>query len=219
MRVLLILALLCMPLTVSAVTLDFEDLSDMTALTDQYVSFGIAFSGGTVLEAGRSLFEEELPPHSGVMALLVEESPFVVRFSFLVDEVSLFATYDAPIILNFYDVMGNRLGGLFSAYSSNLGLSGEPGSHPNELFGFVSDAVIASVVIAIDGTIGSFTVDDLAACPIAVPEGPTWVYAGASLLTVLLGCLFYTKRLRLLSFPVITTGRVFYLCTKDPKLP
>lgn len=215
MRVVMVLALVCMPLTAAAYTLDFEDLADMTSLTDQYVSSGITFSGGTVLEAGRSLFEEEFPPHSGVMALLVEEVSLVVGFSSPVDEASLFATYDAPLMLHFYDVTGKQLGGLLSAYASNLGLSGEPGSHPNEFFSFVCERRIARMIIATDGSIGSFTLDDLVVHPMVVPEGQAGVYAGVSLLSLLLAYHANTKRLRRLCFPAITTGRVRARRTAD----
>ena len=65
MRLLLIFALLFVPITAQALTLDFEDLPDSTPVADQYVSLGVFWNAGA-LTAGFNLLEWEFPARSAV---------------------------------------------------------------------------------------------------------------------------------------------------------
>jgi hypothetical protein len=77
----------------NAFTIDFEDLPDLTLVTDQYSSLGATFSGGTIAEAGVTLFEDEYPPNSGSRALLVDAGPLTLSFNSPVTEFSAYGTY------------------------------------------------------------------------------------------------------------------------------
>lgn len=75
-----------------------------------------------------------------------------------------------------------------SFFASNLALSGDPGSSPNELFQFFwfNAPGISRVTITADPAGGSFTLDDLTYEPMAagVPEPASWVLVAAGLAMV-----------------------------------
>jgi hypothetical protein len=184
MRVLSILALLCMPLTVSAVTLDFEDLSDSTPVTDQYVSLGVSFEHASILTAGYTLLEWEFPPHSGSTVLFDDGGPLIMRFTEPVAQVTAYITYAVPVTFTFYDRAQLEAGSLTSAFGCNMALSGDPGASPNELFTFTWQEGISTLVITGDSTGTSFTLDDLTIT--AVPEVPSLIPLSAGLVLILL---------------------------------
>ena len=66
-----------------------------------------------------------------------------------------------------------------SAFNSNLGLSGEPGSTPNEFLSVASANGIARVTIAGDPLGNSFALDDLALT--SVPEPSTLILIASGL--------------------------------------
>jgi hypothetical protein len=140
-------------------TIDFDALVSREAVTTQYP--GLVFQNARVLTAGISVNDEELPPRSGVNVAFDDSGPMSVHFASPVLSVGGFFTYTSPITLEAFDAFDVSLGTVVSAFSSNLGLSGELGSLPNELLTFASALGIASITItgSLDG--GSFTLDDL----------------------------------------------------------
>ena len=166
----------------NAFTIDFEDLADSTPVADQYSSLGVTFSGGTTAEAYVSLFEGEYPPHSGSKALLIDAGSLTLSFSSPVADFSAYISYASPLTLTFYDSAGSQTGTLHSLFLSNLGLSGDAGSSPNEFFSFQSASAISMLVFTtgLDGS--SYALDDVSVS--TVPEPPVWLLLGVGILTI-----------------------------------
>jgi hypothetical protein len=144
-----------------AATIDFEGLSDSTSVTDQYTALGITFSGATILTPGISLNELEFPPHSGSRVIIDESGPVTIIFNTKVSRVTANITYNSPVTLSAYNSSNLKVATVASRYSSNMALSGDLGSKPNELVQLRYSGGIAKLVIAGEYAGGSFTLDDL----------------------------------------------------------
>lgn len=177
------LALVVLPSSVMAapILIDFENLSDGDALTNQIAGFN--FVNAVTLTAGISLNEFEFPPLSGTNVIFDMGGPMRIDFSAGVTSVSAYITYLAPIVMTAFDSGGTILGTTHSQFGNNLALSGQLGSTPNELIALAFDD-IAYVTIAGDSAGGSFTLDNLTADTVdSVPE------PGVLSLAVTGGCL------------------------------
>lgn len=165
-RCALLVALLLLPsaLLANPITIDFDGLSDLDSVTNQFPGF--TFFNATVLSAGFSLNEFEFPPHSGSNLVFDDGGALVISFLTPFDSFSGYFTYSQSLTLEAFDASNNLLGTVNSAFFSNLALSGDPGSSPNEFLS-LSFAGISSVRITGDPTGGSFVLDDLTA---TVPE-------------------------------------------------
>jgi hypothetical protein len=146
--------------TAGATVIDFETLADSTAITTQFP--GSTFSNATVVTAGVSLNEFEFPPNSGTNVAFDDGGVITIAFDILQASVAGRFTYLVPVTLTAFDAALNPIATDVSDFSTNLALSGEPGSSPNELLQVVSALGIARVTIAGDPLGGSFTLDDLA---------------------------------------------------------
>jgi hypothetical protein len=144
-----------------ATVIDFEGLDDGTAVTSQYDSLGVTFSGATAITAGMSLNEYEFPPHSGTNVVFDDGGPITITFASAVNQVGGYFTYSEPLTIIGYGKSGSILETVTSAFSSNLALSGDPGSSPNEFLQLTSSSGFYSVVIEADPLGSSFTLDDL----------------------------------------------------------
>lgn len=163
-----------------ALTISFETLLDSEVVTTQYAGLGVTFTNATALTAGISLNEFEFPPHSGSNVVFDDGGPMNLTFSTPMLSVGAYFTYLAPLTLTFYDNLNNLKGTVNSAFSSNLALSGDPGSNPNEFLSFAWAAGISSIVITGDPGGTSFVMDDLTATP--VPEPVTLLLLGSGVL-------------------------------------
>lgn len=155
--------LLSMGLAVAAVPahaylIDFESIADGDAVTNQYA--GVVFSNAIALQAGGSLNEFEFPPRSGSTVAFDDGGPIVVTFSDAQQAFQAYFTYAAPLTVSAFDLSNNLLGSVTSSFSSNLLLSGDLGSVPNELLA-LSFSGIRSVSITGAAAGASFTMDDL----------------------------------------------------------
>ena len=83
------------------VTPDFEGFSDTTVLATQYP--GLTFSDATVISAGITLNEFELPPHSGTNVVFDDGGPVSMGLVASVVSFSNYFTYYEPITLAAYD--------------------------------------------------------------------------------------------------------------------
>jgi hypothetical protein len=144
-----------------AATIDFEGLSDSTSVTDHYTNLGITFLGATVFTAGKSLNELECPPHSGSQVVMDGSGPITIIFNTKVSKVSANFTYNYPLTLSAYNSSNLKVATVTSRFSSNMALSGDLGSKPNELLQLRYSGGIAKLVIAGEYAGGSFTLDDL----------------------------------------------------------
>src|SRR5438034_8805244 len=150
----LAVVLACGTLQAAAGTIDFENQSDGTIVTTQYP--GLTLTNAIILSAGVSLNEFELPPHSGVNVLSDNGGFITITFSTPATSFSAYFTYLTTVTLTAFGPASNQLGQTVSAFSSNLALSGEPGSNPNEFLVLTFATGISSVTIAGDPAVGSF---------------------------------------------------------------
>ncbi len=174
-------------------TIDFEGLSDGDAVTTQFAANGVTFSNAGVLTAGVSLNEFEFPPMSGINVAVDDGGPLTLTFSVPIQSVGGFFTYLVPITLSAFDANGNLLGSVTSAFFSNLALSGDPGSSPNELLQLAGLGNIATVTISGDPAGFSFVVDDVQFSD--VPEPGTMMLTGSVLAFLAIQRLSQVRRL------------------------
>lgn len=171
---------------VDAATIDFEGLSDSTTVTAQYP--GLTFTNAIVLTAGISLNEFEFPPRSGTNVLSDNGGIITITFAAPVTSFSGYFTYLTTLTLTAFGASSNQLGQTGSSFSSNLALSGDPGSSPNEFLTLTFASGISSVTIAGDPAGGSFVLDDLMyqAATIASPEPTSLLLLATGLVTLAL---------------------------------
>lgn len=166
-----------------AYVIGFDVLSDLDPVTNQYNALGVNFSGATALTSGISLNEFEFPPLSGTNGVFDDGGSIFVTFSAPVLDAGGYFTYAVPVTLTAYDALWNEVGTISSDYSSNLALSGDPGSSPNEFLQIVFAGGFSYLDIAGDSAGGSFVLDDFTATPRpeAVPEPATLILLGSGL--------------------------------------
>ena len=158
-----------------AITIDFEGFSNSTQLTTQFS--GLAFTNATVITAGIGLNELMFPPHSGTNVVFDDGGSLRIVFGTPQASVGGFFTYALPLTLTAFDDSNDSLGTATSRFSSNLALSGDPGSAPNEFLTIALGGGIRSVTILGDPLGGTFALDDLTVTPAPeatlVPEPST----------------------------------------------
>jgi hypothetical protein len=138
--------------------IDFEAFSDGTSITNQYA--GVTFTNATVITAGIDLNEIEFPPESGVNVVFDDGGPITIDFDSPVLSFGAYFTYAEPLTLDGFDDTDALVASVTSAFSSNLALSGDPGSSPDEFLEVSDAAGISSVTITGDPAGGSFTMDN-----------------------------------------------------------
>ena len=116
--------------TAAPIVIDFETLTDSEIITTQFP--GLTFTNGIALSAGISLNEFEFPPYSGFNVASDDLGPLQIDFASPVDLVGGYFTYLESITLQAFNPGNTLLGSVSSAFSSNLALSGDAGSVPNE---------------------------------------------------------------------------------------
>jgi hypothetical protein len=150
----------------SPIVIDFDGLADGALLTSQIP--GLRFSNALIATAGISLNEFEFPPLSGSNVAIDTGGDLRIDFTSPLTAFAASFTYLAPITLRAFDSSGTLLASVLSAFGSNLALSGNAGSSPNELLGLTA-ANIAYVVVSSGGLGDSFAMDD-ATLTSSVPE-------------------------------------------------
>lgn len=113
-----------------ASVIDFEGLSDLESVTNQFS--GLTFTNTTVVTAGISVNELELPPDSGIHEVFDDGGPISIAFSGPVLSFGAYFTYLEPLTLTAFDALSNPVSSAASAYSTNDALFGDSGSSPNE---------------------------------------------------------------------------------------
>lgn len=167
-----LLILLLIPGIAQAISIDFESLSDFESVTTQFA--GLTFTHTLALTAGVSLNELEFPPTSGINIVSDDNGPIIIDFSTPQSTISGFFTYTALLTLTAFDLTNTIVAMKTSSFASNLALSGDLGSSPNEFLSVTFFNGISRVVIAGDPAGGSFALDDLTVT--SVPEPSTLIY-------------------------------------------
>jgi hypothetical protein len=138
--------------------LDFDSLSDLTAVTTQYA--GVTFSNAMVLTAGVDLNEIDFPSHSGTNVVVDDGGPISITFSMGVHGFGGYFTYTEPLTIAAFDASQNLLGTVQSVFSNNTTSLGDVGSSPNEFLSITAQGSIAEILITGDPLGFSFTLDD-----------------------------------------------------------
>jgi hypothetical protein len=153
-----------------AVSINFDELDDGTPVTDQYSALGVMFVNTTAITAGMSLNEFEFPPFSESNVVFDDGWLMTMTFSMPVVGVSAYFTYATPLSFTFYNSIGDLIGSTNSLFSSNLAMSGDPGSSPNELLSFTSIENISMMSIEGDSSGDSFVMDNLMISSVPEPS-------------------------------------------------
>lgn len=168
-------AMLMSPLaSATVITEGFDAFSDTEALTNQIT--GMTFTNASVLAAGFSLNESEFPPRSDFNVVFDDGGELTIDFDSPVFEVAGYFTYLTQVTLSAYDSSLNLVASDVSDFLTNLALSGDAGSTPNELLGVSSATGISRIVITGDPSGSSFVMDDLTVTTsqvVTVPEPGT----------------------------------------------
>jgi hypothetical protein len=168
------------------VTLDFEGMSDMALVTNQYAPQGVTFQEGIILTAYSSLNEIDFPPYSGSQVLGDNMGPIVADFITPVSFLGAYFTYSETLTLSAYDAGNVLIGTASSLGASNYG--------SNEFISLTSFTPISWLVIEGNLFGGSFTMDDFQFEPTSVVPAP-----GALLLGWIgMAMVGYARRRRLL---------------------
>src|SRR5207253_2029867 len=148
---------------------------------------GLTFSNATVATAGITLNEFEFPPRSGVNVAFDDGGAVTIVFGGLQTTVGGFFNYAAGLTFTAFDGLNSVVGTDNSAFSSNLALSGDPGSSPNEFLGVTFAGGVKKVTIQGDPAGTSFTLDDLtfATRITAVPGPPAVILLGLSVASLI----------------------------------
>jgi hypothetical protein len=113
--------------------------------------------------------------------------PLAIEFSIPVTSILAYLSYAVPVTLELYDAGSTLVGTATSLFTSNMALSGESGSFPNEMFSLVFAGGFSRAVFVGDAMGGSFALDDLSFEPAAngIPEPSTLALALLGLVTLL----------------------------------
>ena len=191
----LVVLLWCgLTLCASPTVINFDGLNDGDSVTTQFA--GVTFSNAAVLTAGISLNELEFPPHSGNNVVFDSGGPMTIDFADPILSFGGYFTYAEPLSLDAFDPGNNLVDTANSAFGSNMALSGDPGSSPNEFIEVTFASGISSVTITGDPAGGSFVLDDATITPIggsaSVPEPVTSVPLAVA--AIALAALFRHRR-------------------------
>lgn len=143
----------------AVINVDFESFSDLEAITNQVA--GMTFSNASVLSSGFSLNEAEFPPRSGFNVVVDDGGELTVDFALPVAAVGGYFTYLTQLTFSAYDSALNLVATDVSDFLSNLALSGDAGSSPNEFLGVSAVGGISRIVVSGDPSGFSFVLDDL----------------------------------------------------------
>jgi hypothetical protein len=156
----------------NAAVIDFESLTDLTPVTNQFP--GLTFTSATVLSLGGSL-PLEFPPYSGQNVIFDNGGIIVIDLAASITSFTGFFTYSTPLTVAALDASNNILQSVTSLFASNLAGSGDAGSSPNEFISLSYAPGFARIGIAGAASGSSFTADDLdfAGATSSVPEPGT----------------------------------------------
>ena len=176
----------------ATITIDFDNLADSEVITAQYA--GLTFTQAIALSGNGSLNTLLFSPRSDSNVASDFGGPIEIDFSSPVDSFAGYFTYATALTLQAFDIHANVVATTSSAFTDNTLVFGEAGSSPNELLTLASSAGISRITITGDAGGNSFTLDDLTAEAIGVPEPGTM---GLLLISLLLGAVLKLRAHRL----------------------
>jgi len=137
--------------------IDFDDLPDVTPVTNQYQSLGVTFSGATILRQGSSL-NPPFPPRSG--SNVVYDDPaaggvITANFANAVSSGGGYITGNRPITLRCFNAQGDLLGTSALAAANYIGAG--TGLSPNILLKVTAPGITRCTF---NDTGNTFTLDD-----------------------------------------------------------
>lgn len=119
LSVLLFVFTICVP--ARAITIDFEDIPDLTSVGDFYASLGIHFENAISLTAGFSLNEFDYPPSSGDVAVGDDWAPILLTFDNPAENIFANFTYASQLTFTAWDDLGNIIVTYVNPDFDNLG--------------------------------------------------------------------------------------------------
>lgn len=153
------ISLFALALCVSAASIDFEQFADREPVANEIL--GIQFTHTTVITAGFSLNEIELPPHSGINVAFDDGGPITITFVSPITSFQGYFTYGAPLVLKALGPANTLVASVNSQFASNEAISGDPESSPNEFLKVDVPSGFMEVTLTADPAGGSFVMDDL----------------------------------------------------------
>lgn len=175
------------------INVDFDSLSNAEAVATQFA--GMVFTNTSVLTAGVSLNESEFPPRSGTNVGFDNGGPMTIDFTAPVLSFKAYFTYLQPLFISAFNASNTLVGSVSSLYSSNLAISGDPGSLPNELLELSYAGGIKSISISGAPLGGSFVLDDVSVETLSISTVPEPAYL-AVLVIGFVGLAAASRRLR-----------------------
>ena len=156
----------------AVITINFDGVADLSDASSLYSADGVNISSGFILVSGAfggSLNELEFPPRSGEGVFLNDSDTTTLTFLNPITSFEAFFTYGGPITINFYDSSDSLLTTILSGFSTNVALSGDPGSSPNEQL--IATGLASATRAEILATSADFTLDDLTFEIVETPGG------------------------------------------------
>ena len=187
------------------ITINFDGVADFTGAPGLYSSNGVDFSGGNVFVSavfGGGLNELEFPPRSAEGVFVNDANETTITFASAIISFQAFFTYGGPVNIGFYDSSNTLLNSLASQYLTNLAISGDPGSSPNEELSINNLSGVTYARILATGA--DFAMDDLTVVfgsggggeggggPV-IPEPSTVVLTGAAVVYLVVRARKYSR--------------------------
>jgi hypothetical protein len=179
------------PLAAPCASLSFESFTPGESITSQIP--GLTIENAIILTAGVNYNDAELPPRSGSNVLSDDGGFIGILFATPLLNFGAYFSYLQPVTLVAYNALNNVLATDISLFASNLALSGDPGSSPNEFLQVSHASGISRIVIEGNPGGGSYVLDDaeFVESVADVPEPGTFAISGMVLSIALI-----TRRVR-----------------------
>ena len=167
------------PVRAGSILITFDTLGDLEPVTNQFLgTAGVTFSNATILTSGISLNELEFPPVSDPNVVVDDGGPISIAFATPASSFAGFFTYTVPLMMTAFDSAHSPVNSTTSAYSNNLAISGDPGSHPNEFLEVSFSGGISRITISGDQLGGSFVLDNATIGQVPEPAASALVSLG-----------------------------------------
>lgn len=142
-----------------ATTINFDTLTDLSSIFQQYQAQGVTFTNAIALEAGLSLNDLLFPPRSGNVAAAPTNTSITLTFNGTTNFVSGYFTYASAVALQAYDAANTLVGQTNTPGNCTDNTIGSACGSPNLLLSLNTATAFSRVVIS--SADGMFALDDL----------------------------------------------------------